>query len=92
MPELGVIEYLVSAPLSTPINSILVFKDHSHMISLLFTNLTKIVFLYPIITFPKSMQSELKFSIVISGMVILALNSKLYLGPFFISKGIVVID
>ena len=51
-----------------------------------------IVFLYPIITFPKSIQSEFKFSIVISGIVIFALNSKLYFGPFLMSNGIIVID
>jgi len=38
------------------------------------------------------MKSVFIFSIVISGIVILALNSKLYLGPFFISNGIIVTD
>jgi hypothetical protein len=92
IPDEGKIEYLVSAPLSTPTNSILVFKLHSQVISLLLTNRMKIVFLCPIMTELKSMVSDCKFSIVISGIVMLAFNSRLYLGPFFTSMGTTVTD
>lgn len=67
------------------------FWLHSQAISLSLTNLTKTVFLWPQITFPKSRTSP-NFSIMISGMVMLAMSSRLYLAPFLTSMGTMVLD
>lgn len=58
----------------------------SQAISLSFTRRTKMVFLYPHRTFPKSTNSSM-FSMKISGMVMFDKSFTKYLAPFLISKG-----
>jgi len=87
VPDVGDIIYLFSSFFLSYTRSARVLRTHTHGISLSLTKRMNIVLLYPQRTLPKSTDSSVIFSRVISGIVILDTSSRLYFAPFFSSMG-----